>query len=688
MKNKWEKYKTEEQDVGSKWGKYKAEEEEQDVDNKWGKYRHSEPLLDESAPPQEPSQESWTESPLMGAVTGINTAVENVTHGLMQPVLESGLLGENLKSASQSMGQERLNEYLRMQKKHPISTTLGRVGGGIGMYAPAFVTGAGAAGSASQLARLPTLLRSAKNIGKAGLGGAATGAAEYVNPGESRAQNALMSGLWSAGIGAGIGGAGALYDLAKKGITKFKSALKGVYKPELQDMMEAAKKYGVDVLPGDISRKGGVTRLSEFSEKVPGINILSAREKQAQQAFEAAQKLSKDQQQKMIATEFGGPGGLEKLKKVAESSSKRSGRAKEILEEIENSGDDWNKIIQTSGNVSLLNKKLKADSLSEKVTNLAREFGDVPERHTTATVKNALQELTSSRIPDKGTVKILQEINEAIKKPQDYSGLLKFRSSINNILQDYYKGQNALIGSEGAVYIQRVKNAIEKDLDIFARSKSPELKKAHKEFMSYYKNELVPYKDRQLANALKNADADTVYDAFIKRNIMSEGKGHHRAKRFYQSLDPKGREAVKTGVIQHAVEKAINVEKNSFSPAIFASELRRNQPAKTKFFNEKELKDLEGFSKLMRQIERAGQTKSPETGVKAVPYLIGGAASLGTYLSPLIGTGILGSTYALKKIMSSPSFAKFLAAPSELKSTVKGKSPQGITSKITDVLEE
>lgn len=516
--------------------------------------------------------------------------------------------------------------------------------------------GIGAAAKAKGLTNIGNMMGApagAKDLAKlAGVGAASgAGAQSLTEAGVSEPYATLASSFATPMLLSGASGIG----------SKFASAAKGRFKPEHAELMEASAKHGIDVLPGDISTTGMLPKVSYLAEKVPGLNILKDRERQMAQSREAAQKMVSMQRDKMNLTEFGGKDGYKKLQEVAGSDGKRSSKARELLEDIQNSDDDWNKIIQTSGNVSLFKKKLKADELGDKVETLASQFGAVPEINTEKAIRDAVKEASSQRLPDSKTLNLLQDLESTIGTPNTYSDLRKFRSSLSRRIDDYYRS-GQLIGSEGVQYLQSVKNAIDKDMQKFALSQSPELHQAYKEFNSYYKNQVVPYKDRQLARVLSSSDPEDVYSTFTKLNHSGEGKGHGRADRFYKALDDKGREAVKSGMLQNALDSAYNAETNHFSPAKFKGFIKQNQPIKSKFFNEVEKKDLDGFTKILAHVERSGQTKGEETGMKTIPFIIG----IGSYLmgTPGIGTGTLASAAALKTTMGSTKFAKFLASES------------------------
>ncbi len=159
--------------------------------------------------PQQSIEEPWYQSPFISGVTGFDKGVKDITHGILQPLLESGYLGQNVKRGSQEAAEERQREYNESSERNPLSTLAGNVLGSTAISLPAMYASGGILGAS----RIPGFLKYLSPILSGGIGGAATGAAQYVNPGESRGRNALVGGLMGKILGAGgmaLKGAGQL----------------------------------------------------------------------------------------------------------------------------------------------------------------------------------------------------------------------------------------------------------------------------------------------------------------------------------------------------------------------------------------------------------------------------------------------------------------------------------------------
>jgi len=608
---------------------------------------------------------------------------------------------------------------------------------------------AGVARGAQALKGAYPLLARALGMGATG---AAAGGTSFIPEGQSRATNAAMGGTFGAAfpmatsvaskagkgllsflepkigetaskgvIGGGLG-AGAGYGLDKykeasgadsdytaglgllgaaspllargAGATagKLYNAFKGVPStPEQKAVIELGKQFDVPVFAADITPKGGfVDKLTKYAEDVPFAGVTKARNAQMDAAQSAAEGLTDKLKDQMLSTNFGGKAGLRRLEQVAQGNSIRASKAREILNDIKNAGDDWNAIMKVSGNFNLFRSKLIGDKKFDKVSHLADQYGPVDKKNAIEAVTEAIKENAESFLPDKGLAKQLEDIMESLQsKELNYSQMREARSSLSRIIDDYYKGANAAVGSKGVGIIQKVKGAFEKDMNQFAQEHGPELRTAWKNADHFYQKKVVPFKTVELAKAMTTAPVDEIYSKFIKVGGAEGDKGTGRAKQFYDALDDKGRSAVRYGMIKHALEKGINPGEKGFSPAQFASEIEKYGAAKGVFFKGAAKLEVNGFTNLMRHIERAAQMNKPDTGIRLSPNAVGASYVGGVYLS---GAGIPGAvaaylagTYGLKKLLTTEAGRNLMISSSRL----NPGSPQmeSITTRLLKLLE-
>jgi hypothetical protein len=586
---------------------------------------------------------SLEESIPKSALIGIGSGLTQAYQGAKQLGMTAGeSLGLIPKGSTDTYTKDVDAENSIYQNTPVANSTSGKVGNFVGQSLPYMVVPGGVSGGL------------AKRALTGALSGAGIGAAQFVPEGNSRGFNAL--------IGAATGGLlPPLLGLGAKGV----NAIRGEFSnPTAKAVTNLGAKYKVPVFASDADPTAAKNAIAQGLEEIPLVGMRGAREEQMKSAQSAAQNLVSDYQDKMLTSDFGGKTGLKKIEQVAKGGSIRAKAAQGLLDNINNSGDDWNKIIETSGDLKLFRAKLIADRKYNKVEELANQFGGVGKKETVSAIDKAITDLGDNVLPDNALLNQLNTIKEnIISKDLNYSQMRKARSRIGDLIDGFYKGSNSLIGKEGVGSLQMIKDAIGKDMDNFAQTNGQSLKTVWKNADHYYQNVVAPFKDSKLARTLGNADTDEIYGKFITRGNL-EG----RAQRFYNSLDDKGKSAVKYGMVNDALEKATSKEGNMFSPAIFDSEMKRKAGAQNVFFRGEDKAEITGFTKLMRHVDRAPAAISkPETGVKSLPYLIGGALVGGGLTMPGTTAAAGVSAYGLKLLMTTRAGRNYLLAASKIK---------------------
>ena len=120
---------------------------------------------------------------------------------------------------------------------------------------------------------------------------------------------------------------------------------------------------------------------------------------------------------------------------------------------------------------------------------------------------------------------------------------------------------------------------------------------------------------------------------------------------------------------ENALSKATNESTGTFSPAKFALEFERMSSPYSNIFKGAEKSQMDGFVKLMRHVERAGQfAENPPTGNRTVGLLLGGGAALNPALAVKIG----GATAMAKALFTTEAGKRILLAAKD----VPPNSPQ------------
>ncbi len=581
-------------------------------------------------------------------IEGVKNSGRGVKQAYLQGTEALGLQPEGTTAAytKTTDAARKAYEDNYLTKLMPKTSYVGELGGEIAPYMAAPAVGAG------------TL---AGTVGLNALMGSGMGALQYVPEGNSRTLNAALGGVVGGAlpvVGAGV----------NKAINAFRG---GTEAPAAQKVIDAGLKHNVPVFASDASNSNVLKGVAQGLEDVPIIGIKGARLDQMQKAQAATENVVNDAKQQMLGANFGDKNGLTGIQNLVNSENPvRREAARSLLHDVENAGDDWQKIIETSGNLKAFQNKLLADQKYNTVGELANQFGGVNKPNAIAALDNSIKSASNSVLPDNTLINNLQTIRDNLaSKDFNYNEVRQARSKVGSLIDDYYKGSNAITGSEGVGYLQSVKNGLDKDMDVFAQQNGPELKAAWKDADSFYKNNVVPFKDPLLAKAFTNNAPDEIYNKFITLGKTEGGKGTSRAQKFYDALDEKGQSAVRYGMVSNALESSINRDVGTFSPAMFASNLDKIAASRGVFFKGDAKAELDGFKNLMRHVERSKvATSKPETGIKAVPW-IGAALGLGAHAAGVsTGTlaGVGGLTYGLNKLITTPTGRRLLLASSKL----------------------
>lgn len=487
--------------------------------------------------------------------------------------------------------------------------------------------------------------------------GAGIGATAFAEDSEERLKNTLLGGGTAGAVTAATGVASATAN-----------AVSGRLRPAAQEISDLGKEFDVPLTLGDIAKKPILQKIEVLMESFPVVGLAGPRTRQGEKAKAAAEKLVDNAKQDLAGESFR---GISQIQKVAQGGGPRAKAARALLLDIQNAGDDWNRIIQVSGNLKAFRAKLAGDRKFRAVSDLAGD-APVPPGQTVAALDNAIAQADDAIIQS-GLGPFLQNIrNEIGQGARNFTQMQQFRSDLADEISNFYKGGNAVIGGKGVGVLQSVKEAVDADLETFAKSQGGALSRRFQEANRFWQERVVPFKDAQLARALKDADPDTVYGKFISRQSKD------KAQRFFNALDPKGKQAVRTRMLSEAFETSVN-EQGIFSPAKFAANLERLEKARGVVFQGVEERRLQGFVRLMRHAERGGQfLENPPTGQRNLLALIAGG---GVVFEPGTVAGIAALSAGLRGVMTKSPFKELFLTSTRMKVGSPGMQ------KIVDQLE-
>lgn len=198
------------------------------------------------------------------ALQGFNTNVERLVQGLMQ-------LGLKNNKAFQEVAKKREEDYQASLENSPIAA---QFGGLIGSVAPTLPFGGAASNILARL--LPNAPKLATAVGGQAIAGTASGAGQYVNEGESRAQNAAVGGSLGAAFPLAGKAFSKAWDPLSKAVGKAMGNKDLVAKDIVKQMLPedlnqafsnkmAANRLGVNITPGEAS---GSPILAEWESKL------------------------------------------------------------------------------------------------------------------------------------------------------------------------------------------------------------------------------------------------------------------------------------------------------------------------------------------------------------------------------------------------------------------------------------
>lgn len=474
---------------------------------------------------------------------------------------------------------------------------------------------------------------------KSGALGALLGGVQFAENADKRKSN-----MQSGAIGGAAGGV-----IAKKigdGVTRVVNAKKGNYRDGVKEIIEQGEKHGVRTSVGDVGRNPHVQKTEVAMEQIPIVGTSKFRQTQHDQAKTAANKVVDTLKTKLDDVDF------KSIPKIEASASAGDKNAIRILGVVNGAGDDTGKILQAAAEIKNWRGQRVASQMYDRVQKLAGDGAMAPNK--TVQAIDSIIAKDSKVMPNTELQKELLDIRKTlgdmnIKK--DFGEMRSVQSRLGEVVDEWGRQGKSTSG------LTQIRTAIDDDIIDFAQSSGntklfTELKRAN----SLYK-QLQSGKDKAFAKAASSAEPDQVFASFMK-----VGKGD-KAANFYKNLDQKGQAALRYQMAQNALDKATNESTGSFSPAKFALEFERMSAPYSNIFKGSDKAQMDGFVKLMRHVERAGQyAENPPTGNRLVGVLMGGAAVMEPTAMAATG-GIAGS---LKLLFTTETGKRILLASKDL----------------------
>ena len=283
---------------------------------------------------------------------------------------------------------------------------------------------------------------------------------------------------------------------------------RGVRPPAAQEIVELGKQHRVRTSYADVTQGPMARRIETLLESVPLLGTSRFRAGQQADVRAAADTVADAARVAMEQTPYSGIAATQR------AAAQGHAGARNALQAANNAGDDWTRIVQASGNLKALRARQTAEQLYDRVEQLAAGRGAGPLTNTLDALQTASQQVGEAIIPDPQLTGVLRTLQDSLTNPQAqlaFSNIRQLRSDLGDIISDYYKNTNAIVGKKGVGHLTTIREAVEQDLEAFALSSgNPELIAAWKRADRFYRQEVVPFKDPQLAKALRNTHPDEV----------------------------------------------------------------------------------------------------------------------------------------------------------------------------------
>lgn len=434
-------------------------------------------------------------------------------------------------------------------------------------------------------------------MGQTRLGGMALDAAvgaglegsQFVDPGESRGERMAMGGAFG-GLGRGVADEVASRIGGRWGQVQARDQMRG----KAESVAQQAEEYGVPLSYGDMlggQNAPNLRRMEAMSESVPfGMSKFRQEQNLAlQNALGAAadpyplpaREVGDLMQESLIGTKEAVRKGVgEKYDVVGDLMAGQKGTLGEAAEE--------------------------AAGITGKSRAMGQYGADVG-----SDVKKYLERVDEAT----GEVLPLTDL--------DFGQMRSLRSDLGDDIRKF----EAAGDLKSAKPLRQLKAGVERDMEGLAESTSSVAMeaekaagKAHAKYKETYSPKAGKPATKAIVRAIETDDPDEIFKLLITK------KGATRVKTALKAMDSKGRDAVKSKIMNQAKDEATNAD-GVFSPAKVVKSLESNIEGIRNAFPKAEAESIEGMIEIMKVAKRAGQyAENPPTGMRTLIPTIAGAA--------------------------------------------------------------
>lgn len=430
-------------------------------------------------------------------------------------------------------------------------------------------------------------------------------------------------------LGQGVGRLGARAGRAGA-VAAAKAAVRN--NPEALERIRIAQEQGVPITLGEALDNRYIQGAETVMEKIPGLGMQKFREGQSNALKDAAERLTKSFEPVMGVPEDTGAALAEGVNRAYQQVKKE---ARKNYEEFERLSEETGAIADMSGMVDRTNR-MTTDP--ESAASLPKDL--VSEMRSSPITKDLFEPGADRNVTMKQARRIASWLNDKLRAYE--------RQRINGSITD-----REFAG------VTQLKEAVENAVKTSANEAGGEVRAAYDKAQAHYREEVGPYKDRQIRkvnSSVKGGEAvdGTAQNAFDTDTIVKmfvKGDRPKLAQKLFERLDATGKQDLRHAILKEAFDAGLNTaNKEPFSPMKFRSVLEKLGSTKNSLFTSSELRHIEAFNKLMETTRRAGQYKENQaTGARNWEQAAYGGGIVGAIMSP----SILASAapgYAITKI--------------------------------------
>jgi hypothetical protein len=435
------------------------------------------------------------------------------------------------------------------------------------------------------------------------------------------------------------------------------------------ELAQLSKQFDVPLTVGELRGSTGLKAAETQLERVPAVGIRGFREKQSMSLKNAAESLVDN-----LTTGVDDSGAA-----IQQSLKAKLQKGKDL------SRDAYNKIEEAVNQKAVLDEIIPTGT-KEAANALLAEYPDIFDRLPSGTVKSKLQIISEDTATKQQSFNGLPSevmasshgkpqpqpivdaqgnpITKTIQPTVSFKDARSLREQLGNYINRAHKSAGA-VGSKEIRQLQILKDALENDISTWAETTgNVAVTDAFANANKVYRNNVAPFKEF----IVKKATGDT-FDTDLMAKTFIKNDRPQLAKKLMNLLDDSGKGAVKHSILKEALDLGLETKSDvPFSPAKFATKLERYGNTLNTVFTPDELTQINGFVKLARAAERAGQyAENPPTGLRAGDLGIFTGFGYLIASDPMTAMGTAAALKALSTLLTSDMGRKLLTQSAKIK---------------------